>query len=123
MTEERVEMRLAAILPVDVDGYSRITGANEAGTLARLNALRDDLFDPNVDEYRGRVVNTTGDGALTEFPSAVDAAQHVVDASRCWLLTVQFGYRTFRLACAPPPVERAQRLAQPPRGPVRAAPP
>jgi adenylate cyclase len=57
-------------------------GADEAGTLARLNALRDELLHPKVAEYGGRIVKTTGDGTLIEFPSAVDAVQHAVDVQK-----------------------------------------
>jgi adenylate cyclase len=69
----RVERRLAAILAADVAGYSRLMGLDEAGTLARLNALRRELIDPQVAEHKGRVVKTTGDGLLIEFPSVVEA--------------------------------------------------
>src|SRR5438874_3801935 len=73
LSAERVERRLAAILAADVAGYSRLMGENEAGTLARLNALRRELIDPTVGEHKGRVVKTTGDGLLIEFPSVVEA--------------------------------------------------
>ena len=79
MAEERVQRKLAAIVAADVVGYSRMMGADEAGTLARLNALRSELLQPKVAEYGGRIVKTTGDGTLIEFPSAVDALQHAVD--------------------------------------------
>lgn len=82
MAEERVQRRLAAILAADVVGYSRLMGADEAGTLARLNALRNELLHPKVSEYGGRIVKTTGDGTLIEFPSAVDAVQHAVDVQQ-----------------------------------------
>ena len=82
MAEERVQRRLAAILAADVVGYSRLMGADEAGTLARLNALRSELLNPKVDEYGGRIVKTTGDGTLIEFPSAVDAVQYAVDVQQ-----------------------------------------
>ena len=75
---ERVERRLAAILAADVVGYSRLMGADEAGTHARLKALRQDLIDPKIAEHRGRVVKRTGDGALVEFASAVDAVRCAV---------------------------------------------
>jgi adenylate cyclase len=65
--------RLAAILAADVAGYSRLMGADEEGTLARLKALRRELVDPKVDEHKGRIVKTTGDGILIEFASVVDA--------------------------------------------------
>lgn len=64
--------RLAAILAADVVGFSRLIGANEAGTLARLRALRE-LIDPLMTEHGGRIFKTTGDGLLAEFPSAVQA--------------------------------------------------
>src|SRR6266700_7824874 len=70
---ERVERRLAAILAADVAGYSRLMGRDEAGTLARLNALRRELIDPQVREHKGRIVKATGDGLLIEFPSVVEA--------------------------------------------------
>ena len=73
MSEGRVERRLAAILAVDVAGYSRLMGADEEGTLAALRAVRRDLADPKIAEHRGRVVKTTGDGLLAEFASVVDA--------------------------------------------------
>src|SRR5579864_8710009 len=73
LNAERVERRLAAILAADVAGYSRLMGQDEAGTLARLNALRRDLIDPQVAEHKGRIVKTTGDGLLIEFPSVVEA--------------------------------------------------
>jgi TolB-like protein/class 3 adenylate cyclase len=70
---ERVERRLAAILAADVAGYSRLMGADEAGTLARLRTHRRELIDPKVGEHKGRIVKTTGDGILIEFPSVVEA--------------------------------------------------
>jgi adenylate cyclase len=65
--------RLAAILAADVVGYSRLIGADEAGTLARLRALRCEVVDPLVAENGGRVFKTAGDGLLAEFPSTVQA--------------------------------------------------
>ena len=82
MTEARVERRLAAILAADVAGYSRLMGLDEEGTLATLKACRREILDPQVAEHRGRVVKTTGDGALIEFPSAVDAVRCAVDIQR-----------------------------------------
>jgi len=73
LSGERVERRLAAILAADVAGYSRLMGRDEAGTLARLKALRRELIDPTVAEHKGRIVKTTGDGLLIEFPSVVEA--------------------------------------------------
>ena len=83
MAEERVQRRLAAIIAADVVGYSRLMGADEEGTLARLNALRSELIEPCIAEHRGRVVKTTGDGLLVEFASVVDAVRCAVpDYSR-----------------------------------------
>ena len=67
--------KLAAILAADVVGYSRLTGADEDRTLARLRALRSDLIDPTTAVHHGRVVKRTGDGALVEFRSVVDAVR------------------------------------------------
>ena len=64
MAEARVERRLAAILAADVAGYSRLMGVDEEGTLAALKAYRRELIDPKIAEHRGRIVKTTGDGAL-----------------------------------------------------------
>ncbi|HUS54500.1 MAG TPA: adenylate/guanylate cyclase domain-containing protein [Thermohalobaculum sp.] len=73
MSKDRVERRLAAILAADVVGYSRMVANDEAGALASLRAARAELIDPAVDQHGGRIVKTTGDGMLVEFPSAVDA--------------------------------------------------
>jgi adenylate cyclase len=75
LTEERVERRLAAVLAADVAGYSRLMGADEEGTLARLKAIRKLIVDPAISSNRGRLVKTTGDGMLVEFASAVDAVR------------------------------------------------
>jgi adenylate cyclase len=74
--------RLAAILAADVAGYSRLIGADEEGTLERLRALRRELLDPKITEYRGRLVKTTGDGLLVEFGSVVDALRCAVEVQR-----------------------------------------
>jgi len=73
MSINRVERRLAAILAADVVGYSRMIASDEAGALAQLRAARTDHLDPAIDQHGGRIVKTTGDGVLVEFPSAVDA--------------------------------------------------
>src|SRR5712671_5517 len=73
MAAERVERKLTAILAADVAGYSRLMGADEEGTLARLKALRAGLIDPTIAKHNGRIVKTTGDGLLVEFASVVDA--------------------------------------------------
>lgn len=82
MASEGVERRLAAILAADVVGYSRLMGADEAGTLARLKALRKELIDPEIAAHRGRIVNTAGDGLLVEFASAVDAVEGAIEMQR-----------------------------------------
>jgi adenylate cyclase len=65
--------RLAAILAADVAGYSRLIGADEAGTLGRLRIIRAEVIDPAIAAHNGRLVKTTGDGLLVEFNSVVDA--------------------------------------------------
>ena len=80
--QDHVERRLAAILAADVAGYSRLMGIDEEGTLARLKAHRRALFDPMIAEHRGRIVKTTGDGALVEFASVVDAMRCAVEIQR-----------------------------------------
>ncbi len=71
--------KIAAILAADVVGYSRLAGADEDRTLARLRALRSDLIDPTVAIHHGRVVKRTGDGALIEFRSVVDAVRCAIE--------------------------------------------
>ena len=78
MATERVERRLAAILAADIAGYSRLMGADEEGTLARIKAYRRELIDPKIEEHRGRIVKTTGDGILIEFPSVIEAVSYAV---------------------------------------------
>ena len=71
--------KLAAILAADVVGFSRLAGADEDRTLARLRALRSDLIDPTIAVHHGRVVKRTGDGALVEFRSVVEAVRCAVE--------------------------------------------
>ena len=73
MSEKRVVRRLAAILAADVVGYSRLMQADEVGTLEALKAHRRERIDPAIAAHHGRIVKTTGDGALVEFASVVDA--------------------------------------------------
>ena len=82
MAEERVVRRLAAILAADVVGYSKLMGADEEGTLAALKLYRRELFDPKITEYQGRIFKATGDGALVEFASVVDAVRCALDIQR-----------------------------------------
>ncbi len=70
-----VQRRLAAILAADVAGYSRLMGEDEEGTRARFNDQLDAVIQPNIEEYRGRLVKMMGDGFLIEFGSVIDAAQ------------------------------------------------
>jgi adenylate cyclase len=79
MGVDSVQRRLAAILAADVVGYSRLMGADEVGTLADLKAHRVEAIDPRLAQYNGRVVKTTGDGILIEFPSVVEAVQCAVE--------------------------------------------
>ena len=71
--------KIAAILAADIVGYSRLAGADEDRTLARLRALRSDLFDPTIAVHHGRVVKRTGDGSLIEFRSVVDAVRCAIE--------------------------------------------
>ena len=82
MAEERVRRHLAAILAADVVGYSGLMEADETGTLARLKAIRRDVFAPKTKLHGGRTFKTTGDGALVEFASAVGAVQSAVAIQR-----------------------------------------
>jgi adenylate cyclase len=79
MAEARVERRLTAIFAGDIAGYSRLMGADEEGTLSRLNVHRREFLEPKIADHRGRVVKRTGDGILIEFASAVDAARCAVE--------------------------------------------
>src|ERR1700757_5076341 len=76
MSETR---KIAAILVADVVGYSRLAGADEERTLARLRGLRSDLTDPAIAAHRGRIVKRTGDGSIIEFRSVVDAVRCAVE--------------------------------------------
>src|SRR5438445_12132541 len=76
MSETR---KLAAILVADVVGYSKLAGADEDRTLARLRSLRSDLIDPTIAVHHGRVVKRTGDGALVEFRSVVEAVRCAIE--------------------------------------------
>jgi adenylate cyclase len=77
-----VERRLTAILALDVVGYSRLMGADEAGTLQRLKLLRKDIVQPQITKHHGRIVKLMGDGLLAEFPSVVDAVQCAVTVQK-----------------------------------------
>jgi adenylate cyclase len=74
-----VSRRLVAVFAADVEGYSRLMGADEVGTLTGLTERRANL-DGIIGEHRGRIANTAGDSVLAEFGSAVDAVQCAVEA-------------------------------------------
>ncbi len=82
MEEWRVTRRPAAIVAIDIVGFSRLAGLDEEGTLARLEALRQGLIDPAIAGAGGRIVKTTGDGLLVEFGSSVDAVRCAIDVQR-----------------------------------------
>jgi adenylate cyclase len=73
VSDSKVEHRFAVVMCADVVGYSRLMGIDEEGTLARLNAVRRDLFDATIAAHKGRIVRSMGDGLLVEFNSVVDA--------------------------------------------------
>jgi adenylate cyclase len=74
-----VRRRLVAIMAADMVGYSRLVQLNEAGTISRQKVLRRQLIDPRIAQFGGRIVKTTGDGLLVEFPSVMDAVQCAAD--------------------------------------------
>src|SRR3979409_2016187 len=82
LSREHIERRLAAILAADVAGSCRLIGIDEEGTLAQQKALRKTLFDPKITDHHGRIVKNTGDGALVEFASVVDAVRCAVEVQR-----------------------------------------
>ncbi|ACA15096.1 adenylate/guanylate cyclase [Methylobacterium sp. 4-46] len=97
--DKALNRRLAAILVADIVGYSRLMGADEAGTLRRLKALRRELVDPRIAAAGGRIVKTTGDGLVVEFPSPLRAVSCAV-AIQKGMLTRDAGTpedRVFRL--------------------------
>src|SRR4051812_37517464 len=77
-----MERRLSAILSADVVGFSRLMGADEAGTLQRLKQIRAELIEPKIGEHQGRIVKLMGDGILAEFPSVVNAVGCAVEIQR-----------------------------------------
>jgi TolB-like protein/class 3 adenylate cyclase len=97
MSERGVQRRLAAILAADVVGYSLLMGEDEAGTLVRLKALRDELIAPKIAQHKGRIVKTTGDGMLVEFSSIVEAVacaaawQAAIDGDIRWRIGINVG--------------------------------
>lgn len=82
MATDKITRRLAAIVVADVVGYTRLMERDEAGTHARVKALREQLIDPKIAEYGGRIVHTAGDGMLLEFTSASSALRYSIDVQR-----------------------------------------
>src|SRR6202163_3446332 len=82
MVQPRIERKLVSVVVADVVGFSRLTELDEEGTHAQLKALRKTLFDPKIAEHHGRIVKNTGDGALVEFASVVDAVRCAVEIQR-----------------------------------------
>src|SRR6516225_9175517 len=74
--------KIAAILVADIVGYSRLAGADEDRTLARLRTLRSDLIDPTISVHHGRIIKRTGDGSVIEFRSVVDAVNCAIEVQR-----------------------------------------
>ena len=87
MADIRINRKLAAILAADVVGYSRLMGADEAGTLAALKRHRETIFDPAVAAHNGRIVKLIGDGIIAEFSSVVDAVNCALSVQRSDAMT------------------------------------
>ena len=81
MPEERINRKLAAILAADVVGYSRLMGADEAGTLAALKRHREAIFDPAVAAHNGRIVKLIGDGPMLDRPGGIGGAMSRSDVA------------------------------------------
>ena len=79
MTEHRVQRRLAAILAADVVGYSALMGRAEEATYAEFERLKRELIEPSLSRHQGRLIRTTGDGALAEFASPLAATRCAVE--------------------------------------------
>jgi adenylate cyclase len=82
MDETRLQRRLAAVLAMDIAGYSRLMAADEENTHRRALAVMSDIVAPNIAAAQGRLVKKTGDGALVEFPTVVDALRCAVEIQR-----------------------------------------
>src|SRR5260370_13696871 len=85
MSTEQVIRRLAAIMVIDVVGYTRLMGADESGTHLRLKTHRSERIEPAIRRRRGRLIKLTGDGAMIEFASAVDALSAAVEIQQAML--------------------------------------
>jgi adenylate cyclase len=86
VTRRCIERRLAAILAADVVGYSHLAEIDEEGIHDRLTALRRKVVDPIIHDHRGRIVKNTGDGALVEFASIVDAIRSAIELQQALAL-------------------------------------
>jgi class 3 adenylate cyclase len=82
LEKARTERHLAAIFAADVAGYSRLMGADEEGTHARLKAHRSEQRNPAIEPHRGHIANTAGDSILAEFGSVVDAVTSAAEIQR-----------------------------------------
>ncbi|MGC1664946.1 MAG: adenylate/guanylate cyclase domain-containing protein [Bradyrhizobium sp.] len=82
MVQPRIQRKLVSVVVADVVGFSRLTELDEEGTHARLGALQRDLIKPKINEHHGRIIKNTGDGALLEFASVVDAVRCAVEIQR-----------------------------------------
>jgi adenylate cyclase len=82
MVQPRIERKLVSVVVADVVGFSRLTELDEEGTHARLNVLLRELIKPKIGEHHGRIIKNTGDGALLEFASVVDAVRCAVEIQR-----------------------------------------
>src|SRR5215510_14792652 len=80
-TPAGIERKLAAIVSADVQGFSRLMGADEEATLHTLHASRE-VTDTLIQQHRGRFVSSPGDSILAEFASVVDAVQCAVAIQR-----------------------------------------
>jgi len=92
----RFDRRLAAIAFIDIVGYSILMARDETRTHRRWMAILDGIIRPRTERHRGKIVKSTGDGVLAEFPSAFDAVE--------WALGVQQAIQSQAAADAPPPI-------------------
>src|SRR5215468_8994200 len=97
MTEQHITRRLAAIFAADVVGYSALTEADEAGTLAALRQVWSEIFNPAVARHQGRIVKMMGDGALVEFASVVGAVECAIAFQRAMAARKTDRKLTFRV--------------------------
>src|SRR5438128_3399050 len=99
MASDQTKRKLAAVLVADIAGYSRLMGADEEGTLARLKLLRRELIDPKNKQHRGRIVKTTGDGILIEITSVADAVRCAIEEHHSMLESIATLTKEKRTEC------------------------